>query len=84
MKDHFLLSLLKPKKEEVELLNFVIGYGALMHREYVSKQLLPHILNMDCGDVLPRSPCPHPHKKLILGESKNEKNPPKNQKEAKK
>jgi len=84
MKDHSLLSLLKLKREEVELLNIAIGYGALMHRECISKQLLPHILNTGFGGVLPHSPCLQPHKKYILGESKNEKNPPKNQKEAKK
>jgi len=65
VKAHFLLSLLKLKREEVELLNIVIGYGAPMHRECISKQLLPHTLNLGFGGVSPHSPCHHPHKKHI-------------------
>ena len=51
VKDHFLLSLLKLKSEEVDLLNIVTGYGAPMHRECISKLLLPHTLKTGFGGV---------------------------------
>lgn len=64
-KDHFLLSLLKLKREEVELLNIVIGYGAPMHRECISRLSLPLTLNTGFGGVSPHFPCHHPHRKHI-------------------
>jgi hypothetical protein len=59
----FLLSLLKLKSQEVELLNIVIGYGAPMHLECILRPLLPHTLNSAFGGVSPHSLCHYPHRK---------------------
>ena len=65
VKGHFLLSLLKLKRKEAELLNIVIGYGVPMHLECILKQLLPHTLNLDFGGVSLHFQCHHPHRKHI-------------------
>ena len=65
VKGHFLPLLLKLKREEVELLNIVTGYGAPMHRECISKLLLLHTLNTGFGGVLQHFLC-HPRLKKLI------------------